>query len=200
VLVALPALEERTMKPNSLVIGSAAVLSLLAGISARSPAQGTQHGLGRRVMLGVSTFGSPRGVQPALHLGYSAARPLGGNTSLGLVVDVQGGLWGGEEASCVGPGPCLERSTWPGLVLGLTTEVRHHPGEGRFGLVIGAGLATAPDAKGAVTKTSGVVSTGADYEFGDTGSRPVIGVRFTRMLTNVVSVEWIVAPVVAIRF
>lgn len=188
------------MRASALLFGSATVLSLLAAVPDESPAQGTQRGLGRRVMLGVSTFGSPRSVQPALHLSYSAGRPLSGSTSLGLVVDVQGGLWGGEEASCVGPGPCLERSTWPGLVLGLTTEVRHHPGAGRLGLVIGAGLATAPDAEGAVTKTSGVVSTGADYEFGDSGSRPVIGVRFARMLTNVVSVEWIVAPVVAIRF
>ena len=58
----------------------------------------------------------------------------------------------------------------------------------------------APGAKGPVSKTSGSASAGIDYEFGRSGVLPLIGVRFTHMLTDVAGVRWIAAPVVGIRF
>jgi hypothetical protein len=142
------------------------------------------------------------GVEQGIHLGFSLGRAVSGTTAISLLLDAYAGSTMESIPGCVPDTPtyCDARTEYPGAMVGVAAESRWRPGSGRLGLALGAGIVTAPGAKGPVRTSSASLSAAADWSFGASGLVPVIGVRFTQMLTDVAGVRWIAAPVVGIRF
>lgn len=183
----------------------AAALLLLIASAGGAAAQDDDRGIRVGVAAGLSAVGSRNpyvGVEHAVHLGLSLERPTGRSVSVALAFDAHAGSTMESIPGCVPepPGPCEARTEHPGFMLGARVESRVRHRAGRLGGALGAGVVTAPGAKGSVTKSSAVVSAGADLELGDNGWQPVVAVRLTRMLSDVAGVRWIVAPALVLRF
>jgi hypothetical protein len=168
-------------------------------------AQAVDQGLIIGVSAGPSVAGSRNrfvGVERGIHLGLSIGRALSTGATISANFDAYAGPTMESIPGCVPdtPGYCGARTEYPGAMVAMALESRLRPGNGRLGVVMGAGIVSAPGAKGPVSKSSGSASAGLDYEFGESGLLPVMGVRFTQMFSDVAGVRWIAAPVVGIRF
>ena len=184
---------------------TASALSLGLALAVPAGAQDVDRGLIVDVFAGPHVAQSRNrfvGVERGIHLGFSVGRSVSAATSVALLLDLYAGSTMESIPGCVPDTPvyCGARTEYPGAMVGLGLESQLHPGSGRFGFSVGAGLATAPGAKGPVTKSSGTAAVGAEYQLRDSGVVPVLGVRLTRMFPEVAGVRWIAAPVVGIRF